>query len=428
MLTLGLVVLVIAVVSYFFIDRTLAYWVHLMADSRLHFVRVAANGLTDLAHVQTWLIALPILFVVAMVRKQRRLAAFALLALVSVALAGLEVNLLKMIFGRERPTQMIERMQWGFNFFLFEATYHRNSFPSGHAATIGAVTAAFCLAIPTYPRLIASIGGVIAMTRVFTNSHYFSDVIVGAYLGALMTVLLAPATFRIMAGKTYTCTIHTLPDMWAGVKWFTGIKIGILLIVAGICAGLWYGGPKYKYEMFPKRLGEVVPGLLFRSGDLRPGIVHRALEQNNIEAVIKLSQHLPETRPHHKAEEEACLALGADLYNIPMGGSGKAPPYRYVKTVKLLHEHVQAGKPILVHCAAGTNRTGGVIAVYRMLVEGWTPEDTFTEMRRYNFSTNENHDLLPYLDEHMPYFAEQLVAEGIIEKVPDPLPRIPVDW
>jgi protein tyrosine phosphatase (PTP) superfamily phosphohydrolase (DUF442 family) len=43
------------------------------------------------------------------------------------------------------------------------------------------------------------------------------------------------------------------------------------------------------------------------------------------------------------------------------------------------------GKKIFVHCRYGDDRTGMMIAAYRMAVEGWTPEEARKEMEQFGF-------------------------------------------
>ncbi len=45
-----------------------------------------------------------------------------------------------------------------------------------------------------------------------------------------------------------------------------------------------------------------------------------------------------------------------------------------------------ANQPVLLHCRHGADRTGTVIAAYRMLVEDWTPEAAIDEMREGGFN------------------------------------------
>lgn len=41
--------------------------------------------------------------------------------------------------------------------------------------------------------------------------------------------------------------------------------------------------------------------------------------------------------------------------------------------------------PVFVHCAGGRHRTGVLVALYRMVVDGWTAERAYEEMKQYKF-------------------------------------------
>ena len=46
-------------------------------------------------------------------------------------------------------------------------------------------------------------------------------------------------------------------------------------------------------------------------------------------------------------------------------------------------------KPVLVHCWHGSDRTGTIIAAYRMVFENWSKERAISEFRRDNFGYHE---------------------------------------
>ncbi len=43
--------------------------------------------------------------------------------------------------------------------------------------------------------------------------------------------------------------------------------------------------------------------------------------------------------------------------------------------------------PVFVHCAEGRDRTGYVVAAYRMLIDGWSADDAIREMYDFRFNT-----------------------------------------
>jgi protein tyrosine/serine phosphatase len=47
--------------------------------------------------------------------------------------------------------------------------------------------------------------------------------------------------------------------------------------------------------------------------------------------------------------------------------------------------------PVYVHCAGGRHRTGAMIAVYRITIDGWDIDHTYQEMKDYGFYTRLGH-------------------------------------
>jgi protein tyrosine/serine phosphatase len=58
----------------------------------------------------------------------------------------------------------------------------------------------------------------------------------------------------------------------------------------------------------------------------------------------------------------------------------------------------QANWPIYVHCAGGRHRTGVLVAVYRMEIDGWDAEKAFGEMKDFKFYSSFGHgDMKDYV-------------------------------
>lgn len=53
------------------------------------------------------------------------------------------------------------------------------------------------------------------------------------------------------------------------------------------------------------------------------------------------------------------------------------------KATDLLHDLIQAGKKVYVHCTHGRDRTGLVIGAYRLMYEGWKLDQVTAERKTY---------------------------------------------
>jgi protein tyrosine/serine phosphatase len=59
-----------------------------------------------------------------------------------------------------------------------------------------------------------------------------------------------------------------------------------------------------------------------------------------------------------------------------------------------------ARRPVLVHCAHGEERTGAVIAAYRVVAEGWDPAAAEAEALELGFGFDDLRDFLVRYREH----------------------------
>ena len=84
-----------------------------------------------------------------------------------------------------------------------------------------------------------------------------------------------------------------------------------------------------------------------------------------------------------KQEKARALALGFQWINLPMGS--EAPTAKQVET--FLAVLAKAPKEsVFVHCQHGADRTGCMIGIYRVAVQGWSFAQAWPEMRKYGFN------------------------------------------
>lgn len=196
------------------------------------------------------------------------------------------------------------------------------------------------------------------------------------------------------------------------------LTIGLIAAIIGGGIGLWNG--VLKDRLVAKRFGVVVPGSIYRSGQLSPYMVRKTLEKNGIDLVVHLGEQDPNNKAH-VAEAQAVKDLGIERRLFPLRGDGTGDIDSYAKAIAAIVEARDEGKQVLVHCAAGAYRTGGVIAAYRMLLEGASPAEAEAEMEQYDW--NPDNPILPeYLNSHMAELTQKLVEMGVLDSVPDPLP------
>jgi protein-tyrosine phosphatase len=69
--------------------------------------------------------------------------------------------------------------------------------------------------------------------------------------------------------------------------------------------------------------------------------------------------------------------------------------------------HENKGKKIFVHCRLGDDRTGMMVAAYRMAEEGWTADEAMNEMRSFGF-TKSHHLICPGLARYEKSFPKRL--------------------
>ncbi len=173
--------------------------------------------------------------------------------------------------------------------------------------------------------------------------------------------------------------------------------------------------------LYPKNFGVVEPGRLYRSGQLSRWQVRRVLADNHIARIVALSGHGGHPADL-AAEDRAAADLGVRRDVFPLGGDGTGQVAQYVAAIADVAAAGRAGQPVLVHCIAGAQRTGGVIACYELLVEHRPPAQVYAELRRFGHDPRDNPHLLDYLNAHMADIAAGLVADGTIDRVPSPLP------
>jgi len=192
--------------------------------------------------------------------------------------------------------------------------------------------------------------------------------------------------------------------MSAWMRWTLGVGIAAFVIVAPV---LHYRSV-YAHG---KRLREVVPGVVYRSGQLTAEGFADAVTEHGIGTIVNLQDEYPDpdipksylNRDTIK-ESELCRQLGVRYVYIPpdLISRRRVPeerPAAIDKMLALLDD--PATYPVLIHCKAGLHRTGVMIAVYRMEYQNWDPREALRELKANGFgvhaATSANDYIMQYI-------------------------------
>lgn len=205
---------------------------------------------------------------------------------------------------------------------------------------------------------------------------------------------------------------------------FTGKKSRLVWLAVLLLGGtIWAWEEAIKDRVIPKRFGMVKEGQIYRSGQLSSSLVKRTLVKYKIGVIVSLTGDSLDDIDKN-TEKQTAAELGIERLIFPLRGNGTGDINNYAEAIAAICEAQKKGKPVLVHCSAGAQRTGGVIAAYRLLVEKKDVSFVLAEMMRYGWNPRRNVYLLPYLNSHMEELAMLLQQMGVIEHIPSSLPQI----
>jgi tyrosine-protein phosphatase SIW14 len=184
----------------------------------------------------------------------------------------------------------------------------------------------------------------------------------------------------------------------------------LLLALAMLAASVPTGAATQAAFPHGARVSERLFGLpgLSNVGRLAPGIYRGAQPQPSGYATLKAMgfRTVVNLRSQH-SEKAVVEAAGMRSIEIPMQTTTTVN----AETVKRVVAQMTnpANQPVFVHCAQGQDRTGIVVAVYRMDVEGWSNDEAEAEMQAFGF--NDVWVQLKHFVRHYPAKREQAPAK-----------------
>lgn len=121
-------------------------------------------------------------------------------------------------------------------------------------------------------------------------------------------------------------------------------------------------------------VGRIAPGVYRGNQPLKEGYL--TLKKMGIKTVINL-------RARH-TEKSSVEAAGMDYMVFPINILKSLKPEKVQEIIKAMAD--TNNQPVYVHCALGKDRTGVIVAVYRIEEQGWSLEEAEQEMHDFGFN------------------------------------------
>jgi len=180
--------------SYFWIDRPVAYFIHQELSGYRGIFDLAARlpkVIGPLVAACTLLLGIR----VVMGRPLTEFQAPIVLATFSLAVSDIFENWLKFAFGRTWPETWVQDnpsliRDGVHNFNLFHGGAGFASFPSGHMVAICAIMSVFWICWPRFQPLWAICIGLVFIGQLGANYHFLSDLIAGGSVGSSVGLLI----------------------------------------------------------------------------------------------------------------------------------------------------------------------------------------------------------------------------------------------
>lgn len=212
-----------------------------------------------------------------------------------------------------------------------------------------------------------------------------------------------------------------------GKRWIAFAIAFLFLAITGFVAMRLYSARQDKIAAkFARRVPELAQRLtiagvenagkvsdsLFRGAQPR-GQGYEELKRLGITIVVDLRNSKPVNRRTSETREQIKVeAAGMRYVEIPTSAFFGPTDIQVSTFLQLQRTH--PNDKIFVHCYFGDDRTGVMIATYRIAVEHWTSDEAYNEMRAFHF-----HEHLLLMGHYVKFFPADYALNPVFSRLRD---------
>jgi protein-tyrosine phosphatase len=164
-----------------------------------------------------------------------------------------------------------------------------------------------------------------------------------------------------------------------------------------------------------KNFGQVTPRLYRGAQPADKG--YALLEKMGVDIIVDFRNE----KDLIERERQAVETRHIRFISIPWSAFHDPTTEQVRQFFQVLRENPE--KRIFVHCEVGADRSGTMVALYRIAAQGWTVDDAVRELKAYHF-----HGFwFPHLERYVKRFPQQLEADPALRvgTLPAPQPASP---
>ena len=167
--------------------------------------------------------------------------------------------------------------------------------------------------------------------------------------------------------------VHSPPFLFSSMQKYKKTLFFIILFICGCSYISYVKDPFIDIPNFHK-----VNDSLYRGGQpTKKGL--KKLKSLGIKTVVSLKGRNKATQE----EQKTLLTMGMQYYNIPLSVYAQPDDKDVIQLLEIVLK--KSNQPVFVHCESGRDRTGAMIALYRVVVEGYSIKEAYKEAKRLGF-------------------------------------------